>query len=132
MEKTIEIGSQKIRLKASAKVALVCLDYFKKDVFELQSSFFGAQAEAAKCEDELGQAEAIYKRLKSLDCLQFIWAMAKCADDSMLGFTAWLDSLDAMPGMDVIMEAFLFWAESCEPTTKIKNAKAAESPQRKA
>lgn len=126
MEKIIEIGSQKIRLKASAKVALICLSYFKKDVFELQSSFFGAQAEAAKCKDELGQAEAIYRNLKSLDCLQFIWAMAKCADSSIVDFAEWLDVLDAMPGIDVIVDVFLFWAESCAPTTKIKNAKAAE------
>lgn len=132
MEKIIEIGSQKIRLKSSARVALICLSYFKKDVFELQSSFFGAQAEAARHKGELGQAEAIYKNLKSVDCLQFIWAMAKCADDSIVDFDTWIDTLDAMPGIDVIMDVFLFWAESCETTTKIKNAKAAASPQHKA
>ena len=132
MEKIITIGAQEVRLKASAKLALICLSYFQKDVFEFQAEFFSAQAEAAKHSEELEKAAVIFRTVKMTDILQLIWAMAKCADDGMLDYDSWLDTLDALPGLNIVSEIFLFLAGTSTTTTKIKNAKAAESSRRKA
>jgi len=122
MERTITIDGKEIKLKANARNALIYRAFFGEDIFKVQGTFM----KTINDKDEL-----IIENLDCLGVMKLIWTMAKAADAGIPTFEEWLDQFEEFPILDVFLDLQDMLMINMASTTKIKNAKAAVSSQRK-
>ena len=122
MEKVIKIDGKDIKLKSNAMNALIYRSEFGEDIFKSTGSFL-------QCSDNNGHVDI--NKLDSLAIIKLTWKMAKAADKNVPSFETWLDTFDEFPIIDVFNEIYEMIFSNLTSTTKIKNAGAAEKPQRK-
>lgn len=121
MEKTIDIGGKPVKLKATAKLALIYRDTFGEEILAVQGGLIAAIQENDKSPMRAIQA------WDSVGIIKLIWTMAKNADKSVPPMEDWLDTFDTFPITSVVEQAAPLILANVATTTRIKNAGAAES-----
>lgn len=94
MEKIIDINGKKIKLKECARNVLVYQAQFGEDIFrsvEMILKTFTTDG-------------TVLENLDTLKLYRLIWTMAKCADDSVKPFDAWIDEVEEIPVIDMGIE----------------------------
>lgn len=119
MEKTVNIGGKKIKLKANARNLLVYRDAFSEDMLRPQWNFI-----------DNARAGALDK-MDGLELAKITWTLAKTADSSVEDFDNWLDSFDSFPVIDVVNALTDVVLSNLTSITPIKNEKATGKGEKK-
>jgi len=121
MEKIIDIDGKHVKLKATAKIALIYRDTFGGEILEVQAGLIAAVQENLKNPMRAIQA------WDSVGIIKLVWTMAKNADATIPPLDEWLDEFDTFPISTVVEQAVPLILANVATTTKIKNAGAAAS-----
>ena len=113
MEKIIEIGDKKIRLKACAKNLLVYHAQFGEDFFSAAGTLVQAGMDGT----------VDFRKISSLHIARLAWCMAKTADAALPPFEDWFADLPAFPALDMYTELI----ELITVNMTAKNAVAAKA-----
>lgn len=129
MEKTVKIDGKDVRLKANAKLPLVYRAYFGEEIFKVQIGMISlaSKAESASKDKAIKLSISDMAQIDTVGVIKMIWAMAKCADDSIPELEKWLDGFDEMPIFELINDCVELFLSNLTSTTNIKNAEAAGS-----
>lgn len=133
MEKTITIDGQKVRLKSTAATIYRYKQQFKKDYFadllKLAKVFDtdGNTAENAESGNTAENAESInledlsWDQIDHLDMevlFNFVWVLAKSADNTIPEPLEWLDQFDTFPIKEIFPEITGLLASSIQSVKK--------------
>lgn len=119
MKKKVNIGGNKIDMKASAKNLLIYRDYFGEDMLRPQWDFI-----------DNAKAGAIEK-MNGLDIIKIAWTLAKTADDSIPNLDEWLDGFNDFPIVEAVNELTELILSNLTSITPIKNEKATEKGEKR-
>lgn len=113
MRKTIKIAGKDVELKATASTIRKYRAWFGRDLLidfkKIQKSSVG-----------VGGAEATAEAIEIIEDLTY--TMARQADPSIPGnVDDWLDSFDAFPIQDFVIEVVSLWADSLQIKIELKN-----------
>ena len=111
MRKTINIAGKDVALKATASTIRKYRAWFGRDLLvdfkKIQKS-------------SVGGADATAEAIEIIEDLTY--TMARQADPSIPGdVDDWLDSFDAFPIQDFVIEVVSLWAESLQIEIELKN-----------
>lgn len=109
MEATVNIGEEKVRLKANAITAIHYKNQFKSDILKDTLNALGGVGAILKLQSLQGAED--YKKLQLLldeiDTVliyQFVWAWAKTADRNVEPFYEWIANADMPPVTELLLE----------------------------
>jgi len=109
MESTINIGDQKVRLKANAITAIHYKNQFKSDILKDTLNAIGGVEAILKLQSLEGSEdyEKLQLLLDEIDTVliyQFVWAWVKTADRNTEPFYEWLSNVDMPPVTELLLE----------------------------
>ncbi|WP_405100814.1 hypothetical protein [Oceanobacillus sp. FSL H7-0719] len=109
MEATINIGEQKIRLKANAITAIHYKNQFKSDILKDTLNAMGGVEAILKLQslDGAEDYEKLQLLLDEIDTVliyQFVWSWARTADRNVEPFYEWINSVDMPPVTELLLE----------------------------
>lgn len=129
MEKIIKIDGKSVKLKSNAMQAIIYRREFGRDIMEVQGSLM----KMVNFDKKGGMSFNIngISGIDSVGIVEMIWTMAKAADSSVPPLEQWLEQFDSFPIMDIFAECYELILANFVSISKIKNAQAAGSLQRK-
>lgn len=109
METTINIGEDKVRLKANAITAIHYKNQFKSDILnDTLNAMGGVEAifklQSLEKADDYQQLQILLDGIDTVLIYQFVWAWAKTSDRSVEPFYEWLSSVDMPPVTELLLE----------------------------
>ena len=121
MEKTLNIGGQAIRVRASALIPRLYRFKFRRDMIKDMSQLEKAYRKAAALKEDATDEERREAQLTALDLTIFenvAWTMAKNADANVPNDPdEWLDSIDGVFSVYEVMPQILeLWTNGLETT----------------
>lgn len=118
MEKTITIDGKQIRLKSTGGTARRYRNQFGNDFF---GDFMKLHPVVELYEKGIDTNNLDYETLQHLNFEvfeNFLWALAKTADDSIADPDFWFDEFDEMPIMDILPQIQDLMNKSLETSKK--------------
>lgn len=112
MEKTITVGSQQIRFKATASTPLRYRERTGRDLLKDLFSLTGAADKNAGTID--------FSKLDSEILQQLAYTMAKQANPDLPEYMDWLDEFEPFEIITACSDILTLWGMSQTPTTKSK------------
>lgn len=109
MEATINLGDEKIRLKANAITAIHYKNQFKSDILKDTLNALGGIESIVKLQslEESEDYEKLQVLLNDIDTVliyQFVWAWAKTSDRNTEPFFEWISNVDMPPVTELLLE----------------------------
>ncbi|BAM46352.1 hypothetical protein [Amphibacillus xylanus] len=109
MEATINLGDEKVRLKANAITAIHYKNQFKSDILKDTLSALGGIESIVKLQSLEGAEdyEKLQVLLDDIDTVliyQFVWAWAKTFDRNTKPFFEWIANVDMPPVTELLLE----------------------------
>ena len=109
MEATINLGDEKVRLKANAITAIHYKNQFKSDILKDTLSALGGIESIVKLQSLEGAEdyEKLQVLLDDIDTVliyQFVWAWAKTSDRNTEPFFEWISNVDMPPVTELLLE----------------------------
>lgn len=109
MEATINLGDEKVRLKANAITAIHYKNQFKSDILKDTLSALGGIESIVKLQSLEGAEdyEKLQTLLNDIDTVliyQFVWAWAKTFDRNTKPFFEWIANVDMPPVTELLLE----------------------------
>lgn len=107
METTINVGDDRIRLKANAITAIHYKNQFKSDILKDTLNALGGteailQMQTLEGADDYKKLQTVIDEIDSVLIYQFVWAWAKTADRNIEPFHEWLSNVDMPPVTNLI------------------------------
>lgn len=109
MESTINIGDDKVRLKANAITAIHYKNQFKSDILKDTLNAIGGVESILKLQslegkDDYKKLQVVLDQIDTVLIYQFVWVWAKTADRNIESFYEWLSSVDMPPVTELLLE----------------------------
>lgn len=109
MESIIQLGSEKLRLKANAITAMHYKNQFKSDVLKDTLNALGGIETVMRLQDlesvnDYGQLQTMLDGIDTVLVYQLVWSFAKTADRSFIPFYQWIESVDLPPVTELLLE----------------------------
>lgn len=109
METTINIGNEKLRLKANAITAIHYKNQFKSDILKDTLNAIGGVEAILKLQslegaEDYEKLQLLLDEIDSVLIYQFVWAWVKTADRNVEPFYEWLSNVDMPPVTDLLLE----------------------------
>lgn len=109
METTINIGDEKVRLKANAITAIHYKNQFKSDILKDTLNAIGGVEAILKLQSLEGAEdyEKLQLLLNEIDTVliyQFVWAWVKTSDRNVEPFYEWISNIDMPPVTELLLE----------------------------
>lgn len=118
MEKTITIDDKKIRVKSTGGTARRYRNQFGKDLISDMMKLYPIYQLQEKGIDFDSLDIEVLQHLDFGIFENFLWAVAKTADDSIADPDSWFDEFDEMPIMDILPEIHDLMEKSMEISKK--------------
>ena len=96
MEKVIKINNRDVTFKSTGATLLRYKSQFKKDFLK----------EIVKISeiDDMEDGVAVFEKIDMQTVYEFIWVLAKTADNNVPPLLEWLDTFDEFPVLEIFME----------------------------
>lgn len=109
METTINLGDEKVRLKANAITAIHYKNQFKSDILKDTLNAIGGVEAILKLQsledsDDYKKLQTILDRIDTVLIYQFVWAWAKTSDRNVAPFYEWIAEVDMPPVTELLLE----------------------------
>lgn len=124
MEKTITIDGQKVRLKSTAATIYRYKQQFKKDYFAdllKLAKVFDTDGNTAENAESINLEDLSWDQIDHLDMevlFNFVWVLAKSADNTIPEPLEWLDQFDTFPIKEIFPEITGLLASSIQSVKK--------------
>lgn len=109
MEATVNIGDEKVRLKANAITAIHYKNQFKSDILkDTLNALGGVEAiynlRNLEKADDYEKLQILIDDIDTVLIYQFVWAWAKTSDRNIDPFYEWISSVDMPPVTELLLE----------------------------
>ncbi|MGG4180792.1 hypothetical protein ABEW03_16035 [Virgibacillus pantothenticus] len=109
MEAIINLGDEKVKLKANAITAIHYKNQFRSDILKDTMNALGGVDAILKLQsledaNDYKKLQALIDEIDTVLIYQFVWAWAKTADRNIEPFYDWISSVDMPPVTELLLE----------------------------
>lgn len=109
MESIVQMGNEKVRLKANAFTAHHYKNHFKSDILKDTLNALGGVSAIMELQNlekasDYKKLEMMIDKFDTVIIQQLVWSFAKTDDRKLIPFYEWLEKVDFPPISDIISE----------------------------